>query len=145
MIALATIIIMVHAVVPHHHHDCCEVAGFVFETELMCCCNENECPKCSTADCHEHHHHSQHPFDNCKLQDLLSKLVLNSDDKKFLSASLQAPLITLYSLDFQQIKIKVPEVEFFASNLDFWNENLPPEPQIYSHSLRAPPSVLSVL
>lgn len=85
LITLACAIILVHAVVPHHHHDCCGTMGIVFEDEVSCHCHSNASP-CQA--CHSHspsgHHHtdSQHPFDLCKLQELLSHLVLSNKDQK---------------------------------------------------------------
>lgn len=86
-ISLACLIIFIHAVVPHHHHDE-DVEGFVFETELLCQC-ENEDLPCVEHHCHHHdgdceEQGSRHPFDICKLQDLLSHLVLSSERKHLL-------------------------------------------------------------
>ncbi|MBO4752805.1 MAG: hypothetical protein J5526_08730 [Bacteroidales bacterium] len=69
LMAAAWCIIMLHSVVPHHHHDCCD-GGLVFENELDCQC--------------EHHNHDcDHHDGSCKLQDLLSQLVISTKDDKF--------------------------------------------------------------
>ena len=76
LVCLACAVIMLHAVVPHHHHEGCEVA---------------EC-------CFLHHHHDDHeehegngPFDFCKLQDMLSHLVLSTkDDDSLIAAMIKA-------------------------------------------------------
>lgn len=141
MIALANIIILVHAVVPHHHHDCRGIEGLVFENELTCSCNEGECRECHTSDCHRHRHRSQHPFGNCKLQDLLSKLVLNSRDEKLLVFSLQAPVFDFYNVDFQQINITVPEMELLVSGDVSRGEEIPLNESRNSNALRAPPAI----
>ena len=70
MMAMACFIIVLHSVVPHHHHDCCD-GGLVFENELRCT--------------HDHHNHDCDHHDGCcKLQDLLSQLVISTKDDKFL-------------------------------------------------------------
>ena len=76
MMAMACFIIVLHSVVPHHHHDCCD-GGLVFENELRCT--------------HDHHNHDCDHHDGCcKLQDLLSQLVISTkDDKFFLAGSSQ--------------------------------------------------------
>lgn len=74
LVSVACAIIMLHAFVPHHHHDCDGEGGMVFETELDCHCNES-CPHH-----HDEHHHSHHPFDVCLLQEMLSHLVLTTND-----------------------------------------------------------------
>ena len=71
MVVVACLVIMLHAMVPHHHHDCAEQQGFVFENELACHCD------CHDEDCH---HHTHHPFDTCKLAEMLSHLVLSTKD-----------------------------------------------------------------
>lgn len=76
MITLACAIIMLHAIVPHHHHDCAEEVGLVFETELNCHCSHQHQTHGCTNDCDDHH--SDHPFDFCRLADMLSHLVLNT-------------------------------------------------------------------
>lgn len=88
MLFLAYSIILLHAVVPHHHHDCGGGEGFVFEDEISCTCDNQV-----NGDCCHHHDadgccpyggHSHHPFDTCKLQDLLSQLVISTRDDKVL-------------------------------------------------------------
>lgn len=101
MMCLACAIIMMHAVVPHHHHDAGCGVGLVFETEIGCHCDdEQDVDGCAThhrdACCH-HDHGSKHPFDVCKLQELLSHLVLNTKDDKMLLAA----LLPVLSHDFQ--------------------------------------------
>ena len=72
MMAMACFIIVLHSVVPHHHHDCCD-GGLVFENELRCT--------------HDHHNHDCDHHDGCcKLQDLLSQLVISTKDDKFFLA-----------------------------------------------------------
>lgn len=144
MLVLANIIILVHAVVPHHHHDCRGADGFVFENELTCSCDESECGECHETDCHEHHRHTHHPFGNCKLHDLLSKLVLNTKDEKFLSASLQLPVFDFSNAGFQQIKMSVPETEVFVSKAVPANERIPDGTHCLSCALRAPPAALPI-
>ena len=70
MMVMAGCIILLHCVVPHHDHDdCC--GGLVFENELTCH--------------HDHHNHDcDHPDGCCKLQDLLSQLVISTKEDKWL-------------------------------------------------------------
>jgi hypothetical protein len=79
-ISLACAIILLHAIVPHHHHDCANERGLIFETEINCHCSHQH----HTHDCDEHH--SDHPFDICRLADMLSHLVLNTKEDEHLMA-----------------------------------------------------------
>lgn len=60
--------------------------GIVFESEVNCHCGDACCEEHDHAhsDCCHHDGNSKHPFDFCKLQDLLSHLVLNTKDDKAL-------------------------------------------------------------
>lgn len=84
MVSLACAIIFMHAVVPHHHHDCDGERGFVFETELDCHCHHDG-DGCAS---HDDATHSHHPFDMCKLAEMLSHLVLSTKDDETLFAAL---------------------------------------------------------
>lgn len=65
MMVAACCIILLHCVVPHHDHDD-SCGGLVFENELTC-----------------RHHHDHHHHDGaCRLQDLLSQLVISGKDDK---------------------------------------------------------------
>lgn len=89
---LACAIILLHAVVPHHHHDCDGEVGIVFETELGC---HHHHPHHADAN-GECNHHSDHPFDICRLADMLSHLVLNTkDDEQLLDMQAQAEAVHL--------------------------------------------------
>lgn len=68
MVSLACAIILMHAVVPHHHDDCCGEVECFF-------CSEHHHDHC----CH-HDGDSHHPFDICKIQEMLSHLVLTTRD-----------------------------------------------------------------
>lgn len=73
MIVLACSIILLHAFVPHHHHDSGELHGLVYENELTCHCN--------------HDNDKEHEDGNCRLQDLLSQLVIGvRDDRVFIES-----------------------------------------------------------
>ena len=132
MTVLACAIILLHAVVPHHHHDCANEVGFVFETELNCHCH------------HDHegdNNQSSHPFDNCKLADMLSHLVLSTKEDenaisiiKAESASfLLVALAVTHSLNHQE-----------SSCIQLLNTTeapcgLPDDTHGSGHALRAPP------
>lgn len=76
MMAVACFIIALHSVVPHHDHDDAR-DGIVFENELGCQC--------------DHHEHERHDG-CCRLQDLLSQLVISSKDEKLLCFILTAAI-----------------------------------------------------
>lgn len=90
-ITVACSIILLHAFVPHHHHDCCGESGLVFENELVCHCD------CNHEDCHHHDGESRHPYNTCRLQDLLSHLVLtHKDDESALLPTQSGQVVTLW-------------------------------------------------
>ena len=122
LMILACTIILVHAVVPHHHHDVCCASGMIFENELTCheygttsCACSHENGSCS----HDHHDMSHHPFNRCKLQDLLSQLVLSHNDEKILQLTLhpnQVPVLlfgALFVMNGMSIDISPIEVGSF--------------------------------
>lgn len=104
MMFLACAIILVHASIPHHHHDTYCTSGFVFENELTCQSCGNELCNCINDGelcCHEHNDQSHHPFNRCKLQDLLSQLVLNNDEEKLMQFTLRPNLIPILLFGYQ--------------------------------------------
>ena len=138
MTIMACSIILLHAVVPHHHHDCEDEMGFVFETEINCHCNHHhhDCPK----DCTEHH--SDHPFDVCKLADMLSHLVFNSKEEEHLLALIiKAEVYGLLSaaLSSNQLLTCVADNGLPVSTKHDEPIVLPIPPLAGGHSLRAPP------
>lgn len=137
MVSLACVIIMLHATVPHHHHDCEEGRGIIFETEMACHC-DHDC----TSHRHADNHHSHHPFDTCRLQLMLSNLVIStSDDQGYFSALIKAEaqdffvmmLPEIVCLDFDlQPEEELPDDD----NLEM---KLPTQPLLWGVGLRAPP------
>ena len=135
-ISLACAIILLHAIVPHHHHDCADEVGFIFETEINCHCNHHH----HTHDCDDHH--SDHPFDICRLADMLSHLVLNTkNDEQLMALLLKAeahsiiqailPLSDAITLSAEGVNITPPRTDVPWA--------LPSETLADGHSLRAPP------
>ena len=136
MITLACAIILLHAIVPHHHHDCADAAGLVFETELNCHCSHQH----HSHDCDDHH--SDHPFDICRLADMLSHLVLNTkEDDNLLTLVVKADVYHFFwaVLPTMDAAITAPEsgLTTFADSDKPWSLPLPPLAD--GHSLRAPP------
>lgn len=141
MMCIACAIILLHTFVPHHHHDVEGGEGFVLESELVCN-DQGVC--CHGQDCHHnqenHDQESHHPFDICKLQQLLSQLVLNErDDKFFVQSSLQ-PL----HLDLAPWNAIVQKVDILASpsepiRWEVYDEALPSVLAPIVYGLRAPP------
>lgn len=109
MFSLACAIIMLHAFVPHHHDDCC---------------GQPECFFCS-----EHHHnHEAHHHDHesnsdpCKLQDMLSHLVLSSRHDEVL---LPSPVMANLHTDFMVGAGCLAECcEVAVVNSQFWDRRL---------------------
>ena len=83
MISLACFIILVHAFVPHHHHDFDNSVCFVFHSS-----HHDDSHTCGSDACDFSdgcRHEDKSPFELCKLQELLSCLVLsNREDDDFL-------------------------------------------------------------
>ncbi len=136
LVMLACSVIMLHAFVPHHHHDSEAGGGLIFETELGCHCD---------ADGHDHschHSHSHHPFDFCLLQEMLSHLVLSTNDDQFSLSNLIAAesnnYLLLDLLDTQWVS----SMGFLAFLPFRWPPNEVPlsaAPMLGATSLRAPP------
>lgn len=139
LMVLACCIIMLHAVVPHHHHDCCGESGFVFESEVSCGCNCDD-PVCEEHHCHHHDGESHHPLNHCKLQDLLSHLIIGHKlDETYLALKTVCVLDLCGLCGFTE--------DFSFSIYDFGCELIPLAPDVPLHSLevqrgiglRAPP------
>ena len=138
MISLACAIILLHAVVPHHHHDCADEEGFVFETELACHC-----------DCdHDHdgcgHSHSHHPFDTCKLAEMLSHLVLSTkEDEAVLASSIKADVHDLFGPMMAPLSASLSEVLMTGDRPlpAVAGARLPQAPCMEGCQLRGPPAV----
>ena len=137
MVSLACAIILTHAVVPHHHHDCDEGGGFVFETELACHCHHDDCP--DGKDCG----HSHHPFDMCKLAEMLSHLVLSTKENETAFAlSAQADVHELLDLLAPATMQDVMGVTLLGHLM--WRPLktlLPVQPQVGGMSFRGPPNL----
>lgn len=138
MISLACAIILLHAVVPHHHHDCAGEEGLVFETELACHC-----------DCdHDHDHdgcgHSHHPFDTCKLAEMLSHLVLSTkDDEAAWASCVKADVHDLFGPMVVTLSAPLPAVWMTGDSPQpaVAGTCLPQAPCTGAWSLRGPPTV----
>lgn len=149
MMCLACAIILLHAVVPHYHHDDCGAVGLVFENEMTCQCENEDSPYAeqhSLGNCCHHEHHSHHPFDNCKLQELLSSLVLNTKDSKIILAALhpQQPLDCFFGafLPAGCLSLLAPKNAGKTHELAQQPATmLPTDCIISAHSLRGPPLV----
>ena len=139
-ILLASAIILLHAMVPHHHHDCADEAGIVFETELNCHCSHQHHSHDCNHDCDDHH--SDHPFDICRLADMLSHLVLNTkEDDNLLSMVVKAEVHNLFMAVLPSMgkAIQATESELFILAYPDKPWSLPLPPLAGGHSLRAPP------
>lgn len=137
-ITLACAIILLHAVVPHHHHDCTGEVGFIFETEINCHCSHHhhDC----THDCDNHH--SDHPFDICRLADMLSHLVLNSkEDEQMMTQVVKAEVhdLLLAILPTQNLAVCSVESGLLVPNNANVPWALPISPLSGGDSLRGPP------
>ena len=140
MITLACTIILVHAIVPHHHHDCADERGFVFETEINCHCSHQHHSHDCNNNCNDHH--SDHPFDICRLADMLSHLVLNTkEDDNLIAWVVKVEVHNLLSAVMPTMGSPISTAESELSSLsspdDPWSLPLPP--LTGGHSLRGPP------
>ena len=140
MIRTACAVILLHAMVPHHHHDCADEAGIVFETELNCHCNHQHYSHDCSNDCDEHH--SDHPFDCCRLADMLSHLVIsNKEDEHLLAIAIQGEMSDLMAaLLPESMVVSVPTGcphSLYSYAFTAWALPLPPLSG--GNSLRAPP------
>ena len=125
-----------HAFVPHHHHDCADKVGFVFETEINCHYNHQH----HTHDCDEHH--SDHPFDICRLADMLSHLVLNTkEDDNLMALVVKADVyhLVLAILPTTDAAIVAAECCNTSPAHPDMSWALPLPPLAGGHSMRAPP------
>ena len=130
---LANFIILVHAVVPHHHHydenifhhnsDCCETDRF----SLAC---EEE----------SHNHNDDSQKDTCMLQDLLSKLVINTKEKESLAHVVESDIQNYYIADLFIVDSNIEQpMKETVSEYKPYRLQLPSNEVLSSPSLRAPP------
>ncbi len=137
LILLANCIILVHAVVPHHHHDCCPSIGLVYETEASChCCDVSNLCDCGAST--PHTHNSKHSTDGCKLQDLLSQLVLNTKERELFVQALDTSFQDFYIADLLVYTLPQPEEGVFVYHKPFVISS-PTVFLIDNSGLRAPP------
>lgn len=125
MIVLACGIIMLHAVVPHHHH---EGGGGV------------ECF------CQHHHHeddgHSHSPFDLCKLQDMLSHVVICAkDDEEAFEAlvSAESHAFIFWAIPVRGDDLCLTALPAGEVSLHAFSESIGVSPLVGAAALRAPP------
>lgn len=136
MMYVAVVVILLHAFVPHRHHDCDVEVGLVYESEVACHCDD----LCGVDhDCHEHSSH--HPFDFCKLQDLLSHLVISNKLEETYLALNQMTEVDLF-IDLNIVALLQSDLlqssgvpACFVRYLQF----LPHAPRLDCRLLRAPP------
>lgn len=136
MMCLAVAVILLHAFVPHHHHDCGCDLGLVYETEVACHCDD----VCGDDhDCHEHHSH--HPFDFCKLQDLLSHLVLsNKSEETYLALNQMAEVDLFIDLNIAALlQTDLLQSSGVSAHFVRYSQFLPHTPHLDHRPLRAPP------
>jgi hypothetical protein len=131
---LANIIILVHAVVPHHHHfgnevfshssaDCCH-----HEFSLLSLGCEND--DCSTNDSENN---------TCRLQDLLSKLVLNTKERESVAHAVESDYQDYYIASWSLPNTAL-YLEAKAMMYNPYTFHLPSIQAFAEPSLRAPPS-----
>ena len=89
-IVLANFIILAHAVVPHHHHH----EDIYFHHNTKDCCNSSVLFSFTHNDDDCSHNDSER--ETCKLQDLLSKLVLNTKEREAFITALEADFQDYY-------------------------------------------------
>lgn len=135
---VACAIILLHTFVPHHHHDTGMAEGFVFESELTCHDEHHDCHCCGDKE------HSHHPFDICKLQDLLSQLTLSGKEDKIFVAHQLAPTYLEIApwMNRQVCMLEEPqEIQLFGNERRSAELPLPGVALLATRLLRAPPMV----
>lgn len=131
-IILANFIILAHAVVPHHHHH--EDIYFHHDKD---CCNSfilfslgHDADNCS---------HDDSEKETCKLQELLSKLVLNTKERENFVSALESDFQDYYIADLLLPTVgMIPQI--YKVKYRPYYVALPQSRGISSPSLRAPPS-----
>lgn len=132
MVSLACAIIMLHAVVPHHHDDCCGGVECFF-------CTEHHHDHC---DQHHHSGDSHSPLDCCKLQEMLSHLVLSTKEDEQLFATLLKIESHSFILLAQLASVELPSLAMLQEGSicrPFLMTPLASAPLAGASSLRAPP------
>ena len=131
-IVLANFIILAHAVVPHHHyHD------DIYSHHDKGCCNSSilfsfghNADDCS---------HDDSEREACKLQELLSKLVLNTKERENFVAALESDFQDYYIANLLLPNMDVmPQI--YKVTYTPYGVALPQNGAVSSPSLRAPPS-----
>ena len=130
---LANFIILVHAVVPHHHHYHQDIYS---HHDSDCCSNS---VLLSLAHGGDDCSHSDAEKDICKLQDLLSKLVLNTKERE--------TFVAVSEYDYQNYYIAsllIPDVstepQICKVRYRTYSATLPQSRGVLSPDLRAPPA-----
>ena len=140
MSLLACSIILMHAFVPHHHHDCEGGMGIVFEDEINCHC---DCDHHDHHSCAHHHGGSHHPFEVCLLQEMLSHLVLSTnDDEQYLAALIQAEAQAFFTLAEPVVSLGLEAPIVLVQDFRRASDSVPrlTAPVLGAYALRGPPA-----
>lgn len=130
-IMLANFIILAHAVVPHHHHH-----EDIYSHHDTGCCNSSILFSLTHDDDDCSHDDSER--ETCKLQDLLSKLVLNTKERESFVAAVESDFQDYYIADLLLYDIDIVQVLAYT-RYGQYNEHVPENHAVTCLSLRAPP------
>ena len=130
-IMLANFIILAHAVVPHHHHH-----EDIYSYHDTGCCNSSILFSLTHDDDDCSHDDSER--ETCKLQDLLSKLVLNTKERESFVAAVESDFQDYYIANLLLPDIDVVQ-EVSHTGYRQYNEHVPENHAATCPLLRAPP------
>lgn len=138
--ALAFLLTLVHAAIPHHHHGDIVCFGMTCEQHDDCDCGHDD-DDCAALGCH-HHHHPLHSEDNCILtmpyitapdgHDIASHLLLDYTLQYHLCATPVAEINcqhlspTTHDNTFYPNDIPIPQ----KMNRHTWSHRGPPCPTV---------------
>lgn len=130
-IMFANFIILAHAVVPHHHHH-----EDIYSHHDTGCCNSSILFSLTHDDDDCSHDDSER--ETCKLQDLLSKLVLNTKERESFVAAVESDFQDYYIANLLLPDIDVVQ-EVSHTGYRQYNEHVPENHAVTCPLLRAPP------
>lgn len=150
MVFLACSVVILHAMVPHHHMSCGIEGSYIAapHTHYGMCDSDDDCfeLKCMAGVdsdkehrvLHHQHETGEYPISHCKLQDLLTKSLLNHNEYDIYTAIICDAVLDLFFDELSQ-EILVALLPMATCEWGEYVAILPTQGVLSDAPLRAPP------
>ena len=135
--ALAFLLTLVHAAIPHHHHGDIVCFGMTCEQHDDCDCDHDD-DDCAALGCH-HHHHPLHSEDNC----ILTMPYITAPDGHDIASHLLLDYTLQYHLCATPVaEVCSPQLSIISHDNTFYTSDIPIHKRVYCRTAtrRGPPA-----